>query len=161
MNTVTTDVKIRGYHIDLNGHVNYARYLEFLEEGRWVWSEHNMDFAMLREKGMLFSVLNINIDYKRPAYINETLEIQTSLESLGQTSGMLRQKIVLKGTDKVVTDGRVTFVLLDRNTKKSINLEGELREKLEAVIGNATAENVGNISFCRRAFAIILGASDK
>jgi thioesterase-3 len=29
-----TTIKIRGYHLDLNGHVNNARYLEFLEEGR-------------------------------------------------------------------------------------------------------------------------------
>jgi thioesterase-3 len=134
MDTVTTDIKIRGYHIDLNGHVNNARYLEFLEEGRWVWSEQNMDFVILREKGLLFSVVNINIDYKRPAFISEVLEVQTSLESLGQTSGLLRQKIVLKGTDKLIVDGRVTFVLIDENTKKPINLEGELREKLEAVI---------------------------
>jgi len=134
MNTVTTDIKIRGYHIDINGHVNNARYLEFLEEGRWVWSEQNMDFVILREKGLLFSVVNINIDYKRPAFISEVLEVQTSLESLGQTSGLLRQKIVLKGTEKLIVDGRVTFVLIDENTKKPINLEGELREKLEAVI---------------------------
>ena len=134
MNTVTTDIKIRGYHIDINGHVNNARYLEFLEEGRWVWSEQNMDFVILREKGLLFSVVNINIDYKRPAFISEVLEVQTSLESLGQTSGLLRQKIVLKGTEKLIVDGRVTFVLIDENTKKPINLEGELREKLEVVI---------------------------
>jgi len=134
MNTVTTDIKIRGYHIDINGHVNNARYLEFLEEGRWVWSEQNMDFVILREKGLLFSVVNINIDYKRPAFISEVLEVQTSIESLGQTSGLLRQKIVLKGTEKLIVDGRVTFVLIDENTKKPINLEGELREKLEDVI---------------------------
>jgi thioesterase-3 len=131
MNTVTTEIKVRGYHIDLNGHVNNARYLEFLEEGRWIWSEKNLDFVILRENGMLFSVVNINIDYKRPAYINEILEVQTSLELLGQSSGMLRQKIVLKGTDKVVTDSRVTFVLIDEKSKKPVNLEGDLREKLE------------------------------
>ena len=30
-----TEIKIRGYHTDLYQHVNNARYLEFLEEGRY------------------------------------------------------------------------------------------------------------------------------
>ncbi|XLM23374.1 thioesterase, partial [Chromobacterium piscinae] len=30
-----TRIKVRGYHLDLFGHVNNARYLEFLEEARW------------------------------------------------------------------------------------------------------------------------------
>ena len=31
----TTEIVIRGYHVDIYGHVNNARYLEFLEEDRW------------------------------------------------------------------------------------------------------------------------------
>ena len=30
----TTQMKVRGFHEDRFGHVNHARYLEFLEEGR-------------------------------------------------------------------------------------------------------------------------------
>ncbi len=134
MNTVTTEIKIRGYHLDINGHVNNARYLEFMEEGRWAWSEQNMDFVLLKEKGLLFSVVNINIDYKRAAYINEVAVVHTCLESLGQTSGLMRQKITLKGTDKVIVDARLTFVMLDEKSKKPINLDGELRDSLESVI---------------------------
>ncbi|BBI61564.1 hypothetical protein HSBAA_28700 [Vreelandella sulfidaeris] len=28
-------LRVRGYHLDGYGHVNNARYLEFMEEGRW------------------------------------------------------------------------------------------------------------------------------
>jgi len=31
----TTQIKVRGYHCDFYGHVNNARFLEFLEEARW------------------------------------------------------------------------------------------------------------------------------
>lgn len=135
MSIETTEIKVRGYHLDINGHVNNARYLEFIEEGRWAWSEKNMDFVFLKQRGLLFSVVNINIDYKRGAYVNEILEVKTSLESLGETSGILRQKIILKGTDKTVADCRVTFVLIDESSKKPVKLEGELREQLGAFMG--------------------------
>ncbi len=32
-----TTIRIRGYHLDGYGHVNNARYLEFLEEARWAY----------------------------------------------------------------------------------------------------------------------------
>ncbi len=31
----TINIRVRGYHVDLFRHVNNARYLELLEEGRW------------------------------------------------------------------------------------------------------------------------------
>ena len=30
-----TQIKVRGYHLDVYQHVNNARYTEFLEEARW------------------------------------------------------------------------------------------------------------------------------
>jgi len=42
----TVQIKVRNYHLDRFGHVNNARYLEFLEEGRWTYSEENNLVAM-------------------------------------------------------------------------------------------------------------------
>ena len=38
-----TAIKVRGYHADLYGHVNNARYLELLEEARWNHFENSVD----------------------------------------------------------------------------------------------------------------------
>jgi len=32
---IKTKIKVYGYHLDMYGHVNNARYLEFLETARW------------------------------------------------------------------------------------------------------------------------------
>lgn len=39
MSTAISSValRVRGYHLDGYGHVNNARYLEFMEEGRWAF----------------------------------------------------------------------------------------------------------------------------
>ena len=39
---VKTKIKVYGYHLDMYGHVNNARYLEFLETARWQLIEANM-----------------------------------------------------------------------------------------------------------------------
>ncbi len=128
-----TLIKVRGYHLDLYGHVNNARYLEFLEEARWGLFEERSDLGAFARRGYGFSVVNINIDYRRPALLGETLEVVTTLESVGARSGVIRQKVRLQGTETRVAEAAVTFVVVDGQTGKALPLEGELRELLERV----------------------------
>jgi thioesterase-3 len=134
--THCTQIKVRGYHLDLYGHVNNARYLEFLEEARWQWVEEKADLGGLLERGMGFSVVNININYRRPAYLGEILEIESGIKVLGNRSGIVRQVVTLLGTDTVVADADVTFVIVSRETGKALPLAGELRELFAAGHGS-------------------------
>ncbi len=129
-----TPIKIRGYHLDLYGHVNNARYLEFLEEGRWNWVEARGDLAGFMARSWGFSVVNININYRRPAAMGEVLEIRTALKKLGGRSGVVRQEVALQGTDTLVADADVTFVVVSLLDGKSVALEGELREVLGGML---------------------------
>ena len=127
------EIKVRGYHLDVFGHVNNARHLEFLEEARWSIIEERIDINTLFEKGYLFVVVNINIRYRRPALLNETLAIETHLIEMRTHSAALKQVTRIKGTDKIVTDAEITFVILDRQSQKPIKLEGEIAELLNAL----------------------------
>lgn len=128
----TLDIKVRGYHIDVFGHVNNARYLEFLEEARWAAFEEAIDLRVLAQKGYAFTVVNININYRKPAVMNDTLRIETQIQQLGNRSSVIHQAVKRKGSDDVVADADVTFVLLDVNNKAA-TLEGEVLELLKAV----------------------------
>jgi thioesterase-3 len=129
-----TDIKVRGYHLDLFGHVNNARFLEFLEEARWEFVEGTMDLTEWQKRGIGFSIVNININYKRPAFMGETIEVRTSMAKLGKTSGTVHQKIVLKGTETLIVDADVTFVMVDINKNKPIPLDGDIRAAFESLI---------------------------
>lgn len=129
----TLDIKIRGYHIDVFGHVNNARYLEFLEEARWAAFEAKADLQTLAQKSLVFTVVNININYRRPAVMNDLLRIETQIKQLGRRSGVIHQAVKHIDTDTVVADAEVTFVLFDINQKKSANFDGELLTLLESV----------------------------
>jgi thioesterase-3 len=128
---VYTEVKVRGYHIDYYGHVNNARYLEFLEEGRWAFFEQKNAFRGWRRKGIVFLVVNININYRNAASLGEILEIHTAISRLGERSGIIHQEVLLKGTDSIIVDADVTFVIADSTTKKALPLEGEMRTAFE------------------------------
>ncbi len=127
-----TEIKVRGYHLDLYGHVNNARYLEFLEEARWSFAEESLDIDEWQRRGIAFSVVNININYRRPAFMGEVLQIRTWVSGLGNASAVIRQELVLKGKETPVADADVTFVMIDAKTNKPIPLTGDIRAAFAA-----------------------------
>jgi len=125
-----TTIKVRGYHLDVYQHVNNARYLEFLEEARWEWLEEVEAFHWLQEQKLAFVVVNININYRRPAVLGDVLTIDSEITQLNGKSGIIAQRVLLAGDETVVADAALTFVCIDLRTQKAVTLEGELRERL-------------------------------
>jgi len=126
-------IKIRGYHLDLYGHVNNTRYLEFLEEARWTIKEKYFDFPDKHDEGFGFVVVNTNINYRNYAQLGDTLEIRSTISHIGKKSAVFRHEIYLIGSDKLIADADVTFVIIDRNTGKAMPIEGEWRTRLEII----------------------------
>jgi len=129
----TIEIKIRGYHLDLFGHVNNARYLEFLEEARWAAFEKAVDLERLARNGHAFTVVNININYRRPALMNDVLNIETQVVKWGRRSAVIRQEVKNGRNGEMVADADVTFVIFDTREKKTAVLEGDLLNTLQAV----------------------------
>jgi thioesterase-3 len=126
------EIKIRGYHTDLYQHVNNARYLEFLEEGRWQLLEAHINLESFMKKGFQFFVVNINISYKRPVRVNDTIIVKSGLGKLGNKSAVIRQQIINKLTGAVCTEADITFVIAD-SKGRTLKLEKELKEKLQRI----------------------------
>ncbi|NNF98327.1 MAG: YbgC/FadM family acyl-CoA thioesterase [Desulfobacteraceae bacterium] len=131
---MNTEIKVRGYHLDGYQHVNNARFLEFLEEARWSYMEQNPGFRDW-PKGVSFFVVNININYRKPAAFGDVLSISTRLCDIRKKSATIHQDITNKGTGIVVADADVVFVLVDEKTQKTIPLTGGMYTVLENIAG--------------------------
>lgn len=129
-----TQIKVRGYHLDVYQHVNNARYLEFLEEARWDGLENSASFLWLTAHNIAFVVVNININYRRPAVLGDVLTVTSEVQQLNGKSGVLSQVVTLEPEGQIVADALITFVCINLKTQKALPLEGELREKLELMI---------------------------
>ena len=125
-----TRIRVRGYHLDLYGHVNNARYLEFLEEARWSFVESRHPLAWWHDQGLAFVVASININYRLPATLGAELAIQTSMARIGGRSAVVHQDVLDSGTGERVADAVVTFVIVGRETGRPVALDGTLRAAL-------------------------------
>lgn len=121
-------IKVRGYHCDAFGHVNNARYLEFLEEARW--SLFDPEGTSLPPVGLV--VARIAIDYRRPSLLGEELAVRTALARLGAKSATLAQVIV---RDKdTVAQAEVVMVAVDASGRAA-PMEGVIKEALLGLLG--------------------------
>lgn len=127
-----TTIKVRGYHVDVNGHVNNARYLEYLEAARWEFLEDNgLADAVISGTSALV-VTNINIDYRRPAVLGDVVDVETTLVALRSRSGTMDQ-IVRAGSD-ICARATVTFMVYDRHRQAAMRIQGALHDRLAQLL---------------------------
>ncbi|MFA3777773.1 acyl-CoA thioesterase [Yersinia sp. 1652 StPb PI] len=129
-----THIKVRGFHIDVFQHVNNARYLEFLEEARWEWLDGEPAAQWMAENQIAFIVVNININYRRPAVLGDLLRIDSQLLKLNGKSGVMKQTVTLEPESIPVADAELTFACIDLRSQRALPIEGELREKLDEFV---------------------------
>jgi YbgC/YbaW family acyl-CoA thioester hydrolase len=117
---------VRPTEVDVNGHVNNSKYVEYLEWGREEWYEHNgLPYDRLFALGAVTVTVNINLDFRRECRQGEALVIRTRPDRLGRTSFALRQEIC-KVDGSVAAEGTVTLVTIDPATRKSRPVPAEL-----------------------------------
>ncbi|MCB9252853.1 MAG: acyl-CoA thioesterase [Flavobacteriales bacterium] len=134
----STEIKVRGFHIDVFGHTNNARYLEFMEVARWELFDELLSNGYFKNQNLGFVVVNINIDYMATSHINQTLLIETELKKIGNKSIVYHQLVKEKESNQPICKADVTFCLLDLKTRKTIVVEGDnlktIRSLFEPVV---------------------------
>ncbi len=133
-------IRVRGYHIDFFGHVNNARYLEFLEEARWRFFEEPGGRIAFSRLNMDFVVANINISYRHAAVMGDDLTIETHMKEIRRSSAVLEQIVRLAGQDLRVVEADVTFVFLDSDSGTVLPISGEILALLKALPGGSDAK---------------------
>jgi acyl-CoA thioester hydrolase len=81
-------VRIYYEDTDAGGVVYHANFLRFMERARTEWLRelgYELD-RLEQEYGFLFAVRSANIDYLKPAYLNDSLSIQVSIARKGRAS---------------------------------------------------------------------------
>ncbi len=126
----STEIKARSYHLDIFQHVNNARYLEFLEAARWEHFGVNNTFEKIISKNLSLAVVNINIDFISPAFVNDILLIKTKVISIGNSSVKVQQIISNKQSDKLIAKAMVTFVAFDPVKMQAHKISKELKEDI-------------------------------
>jgi len=127
---------LRVYYADTDagGVVYHASYLRFAEQARTemlrdAGFEHA---ALLKKTGIAFAVRHLEIDYRRPAMLDDLLTVETQLTHLGNAR-MDMEQVFLKDGESIVTI-HLTLVCMDIHTQKAARLPEECRAVFEKMM---------------------------
>jgi YbgC/YbaW family acyl-CoA thioester hydrolase len=115
----STPLVVRPTEIDVNGHVNNGKFVEYLEWGREDWYDASgLSYERLIELGAITVTVNLNLNYRRECRQGEHLFVLTRPFRVGRTSFVLQQEI-RKPDGEVAADALVTLVTVDPDTRRS------------------------------------------
>jgi acyl-CoA thioester hydrolase len=149
MNSDDTDAIRDGVHryglriyfedTDAGGLVYHANYLRFAERARTealraMGLPHS---EMMLQHGMIFVVRRAELDYQRPARLDDWLTIETASVSVGGASVRLRQRVKRDEETLAVVD--LTLVSLRLQTGRAERMPAPWRVALTAMAGAADA----------------------
>jgi len=115
---------------DAGGVVYYANYLKFLERAR---TEALFDLGLsnliLKKKfGSLIIVKSCNINYKKPSYLEDKLNIKSFITSSSKTSIFMDQSI-FRNDDQII-EALIHLVFVNEKGKP-IKINNDIIEKLK------------------------------
>ena len=126
------DLTVKVYYEDTDsgGVVYYANYLKFLERARSeaIYTLGFTNSGLLEKHNILLIVKSCNIEYKKPAKLEDKINIISEVISFTKTSFTMKQCILRK--NELITEANVHIVIVDKNGKPS-KIPEELKQKLE------------------------------
>ena len=125
---------LRVYYEDTDtaGIVYYANYLRYLERGRteWLRALGIEQLRLAEETGIVFAVRSLNIEYLKPARLDDRLAVLTELTLAGRAQVMLKQWIERGG--ETLVEATVRVACLDAKKMKPAALPAVIRRKMGA-----------------------------
>lgn len=139
-NAFTLPVRIYYEDTDAGGVVYYANYLKFLERCRteWLRAIGHEQAELLRDPGIAFVVRSVNLEYLKPARLDDMLWVGLEVEKITKSQIFFRQHIrranpaTVGGWDELLS-GRIQIVCVDSARMKITSIPALLRTKLEAI----------------------------
>lgn len=142
-NAFTIPVRIYYEDTDAGGVVYYANYLKFLERCRTEWlREIGHDQSdLLRDPGIAFVVRSVNLEYLKPARLDDLLTVSLEVERTTKSQIFFRQYIRRPTANapesrdgwEELLNGKIQIVCVNAAAMKITSIPAPLRDKLEAL----------------------------
>jgi acyl-CoA thioester hydrolase len=115
---------VRVYYEDTDsgGVVYYANYLKFLERARTEWLRA-LGFAqgeLAARDGVVFVVRSMAIDYRRPSFFDDSLQVTVEPIRVGASLMVVSQRVICGGETRVTAE--VKLACVDRTAFKPVRI---------------------------------------
>lgn len=123
-------MKIKVYYedTDASGRVYHSNYLKYFERGRTDFL-YRLGFnhkTLLERYELYFVVKACDINFKKPAYFEDELVVETNIEKISKVKIIFQQ--TLKKENVIIVDSKITITSININGKIT-KMPNEMLEK--------------------------------
>ncbi|PHS09798.1 MAG: thioesterase [Kordia sp.] len=125
-----TKLRVRYGETDQMGVVYHGNYAQYLEVARVEWLRSiDISYKKMEDDGVMLPVVNLNINFKKPAFYDEVIIIKTKLRKKPGLKITIDQEIY-NNKGALLTISEITLVFVNMHTKRPILCPDELLKKL-------------------------------
>ena len=113
-----TTLRVRYAETDQMGYVYYGNYAQYYEVGRVeALRELGFSYKDMEEKGIMLPALELNINYKKPAFYDDEITIVTTIKEIPSVRITFDYECY-NSNKELLNTGKVTLVFIDKKTNK-------------------------------------------
>ena len=130
--TVFWETRIRYYELDPQGIMHNANYLAFYDQAV-VEYFRDLDYDYekeIEETNKDFHTVQVIVQYNKPLYFDEEIEIGLKIKDVGNTSMTWIMAMFIKGTGELASASEIVHVYTDMKTSKPTTITDDLKKKL-------------------------------
>ena len=118
MYSFETKIRVRYGETDQMSFVYYGVYAQYYEVGRVeLLRSLGLNYKELEEMGFALPVVNLNINYKKPAYYDDELTIRTTIKELPSAKITFYYEM-FNANNELLNIGEVVLVFVNKKTGK-------------------------------------------
>ncbi|MEZ4842242.1 MAG: thioesterase family protein [Flavobacteriaceae bacterium] len=123
--------RVRYGETDQMGYVYYGNYAEYFEMGRVEWLRNlGISYKSMEESGVMLPVVNLNINYIKPAKYDDLLTLKTTL--LQKPTAKIEFDFQLFNEEnELLTKGYTSLVFIDMKKNRPTKAPEYILEKLK------------------------------
>ncbi|MDX1588927.1 MAG: tol-pal system-associated acyl-CoA thioesterase [Oleiphilaceae bacterium] len=123
---------------DAGGIVFYANYLKFFERARTEWVRHRgISLRSGLEEGVSFVVHSLEMQYHKPAYLDDEIGVSADLIDVGRSYMVFRQQARRLDDDTLLASGRVKVACVQLPEGRPRKFPADLKAILQVSPNNS------------------------
>jgi acyl-CoA thioester hydrolase len=131
-------LRVRYPECDAQNVVYFARYPEYFDLALTeMWRESMGSYQSMVDGGTDLVVAEMAIRYRAPARFDEVIEVEISIDRLGETS--IATTTTIRREDETLVEGNFRHVFIDPPTKAKKQIPDDIRAALEPYVADQTA----------------------
>ena len=126
------EFSVRYSETDQMSFVYHGNYVKYFEMGRIAWLRKlGFSYKKMEEDGILMPVIDIKINFKKPALFDDKLKLITKL--VRTPSYMIEFEFEVVKKEKIISSGYTKLVFLNSDTNKPMRCPNSIIDALNKV----------------------------